>query len=259
MTRKSRVWNAIAVIAWAGAVTVIAARAPATTPQQTQSLPSTPERLSEMRHHFGDVLLVHEAVIRGDLPAVRAPAMRVASVAVPTLVPETATAFVLALRQAGQLAARATTLFEAATATVAMVTECAKCHRTVGVFPAVNARRPPEIGGVLGHMMEHQLATDDMLVGFMVPSPSQWRTGTERLRVAPLGPSEMPRDPKMTTWRREADVRLREIADRASAADTIEDRASAYAEIITTCSQCHSVHSTVWGPGRGGRGVVFKF
>lgn len=251
MTRRSRASSAIALIAWAGVVTATAARGSATTPQQTQSLPSTPERLTEMRHHFGEVLLVHEAVIRGDLPAVREPALKVATIAVPAGVPDTALPLVVALRQAGERAARATTLADAAEATVAMVNECAKCHRTVGVFPAVSPRRAPDIGGLLGHMLEHQLAADDMLVGLMVPSPSQWRSGAERLRVAPLRSSQLPRDPQLTKWVREADVRLHDSADRATLADSIQLRTRAYVEIMTSCVQCHSVHSKIWGPGRG--------
>ena len=253
MTRKNWVSKAIAVIAWTGVVTAIAARASETAPQQTKSLPSTPERLAEMQHHFADVVRVHEAVIRGDLASVRAPAMKVASVAIPTSVPESAAPFVVALRKAGQRAADAKSLPEAAKATVAMVDECAKCHRTVGVFPAVTTRRPPEIGGLLGHMLEHQLATDDLLVGLMVPSPSQFRTGADRLRAAPLRSNQLRRDPEMTKWIREADVRLHEIADRASLAGTNDERGRAYVEIMTTCAQCHSVHSKVWGPGRGGQ------
>jgi len=251
MTRNNRLSNAIAMIAWLIIATAIAARASDITRQQSRSLPSTPERLSEMQHHFGDVVLVHEAVIRGDLPAVRAPAMKVASIATPTGVPESAAPFVMALREAGQRAARATTLTEAAQATVAMVNECANCHRGVGVYPAVPSRRPPEIGGLLGHMLEHQLATDDMLAGLMVPSPSQWRTGADRLRVAPLRPGQQ-RDSDRTKWVREADVRLHELADRASAADTTDERGRSYADIMTTCVQCHGVRSKVWGPDRGG-------
>ena len=250
MTRKTWASTAIALITWAGVVTAIAVKASEPAPQQTKSLPSTPERLSEMQHHFSDVVRVHEAVIRGDLPAVRAPALRVASVAVPTSVPESAAPFVVALRQAGQRAADATSLEDAARSTVAMVVECAKCHRTVGVFPAVTQRRPPQIGGLLGHMQEHQLATDDMLVGLMVPSPSQWRTGADKLRAAPLRTNQMPRDPKMTKWVRDADLRLHQIAERAIAADTDDERARSYVDVMTTCAQCHSVHSTVWGPGR---------
>jgi cytochrome c553 len=253
MNRTHWVSKATAVIAWAGVVTSIAASASGTAPQQTKSLASAPERLSEMRHHFSDVVLVHEAVIRGDLPAVRAPAMRVTAAGVPTGVPDSATLFVVALRQAGQRAADATSLADAAKATVAMVGECAKCHRTVGVFPAVTLRKTPQVGGIVGHMLEHQLATDDMLLGLMVPSPVQWRSGAEQLRVAPLRTNQLPRDPKMTKWVREADVRLHAIADRASRADTDEARASAYVELMTTCAQCHSAHSKVWGPGRGTR------
>ena len=177
--------------------------------------------------------------------------MKVATIAGPTSVPDTALPFVTALRQAGQRAAQATTQSDAANATVAMVNECANCHRAVGVFPAVPLRRPPDIGGILGHMQEHQLATDDMLLGLMVPSPSQWRTGAERLRVAPLRSSQLPRDPQLTKWVREADVRLHDTADRAILADTTDLRTRAYVEIMTTCVQCHSVHSKIWGPGRG--------
>lgn len=32
---------------------------------------TTPERLPQLQHHFTQVSLIHDAVIRGDLPAVR--------------------------------------------------------------------------------------------------------------------------------------------------------------------------------------------
>lgn len=252
MTRRNWAFTTIVALSLAGFVAAVGVRASGPAPQRAQSVPSTSARLTEMRHHFGQVVLIHEAVIRGDLPAVKAPAIEVAAVVMPAGMPATATPFVLAIRRAGQRAADATTLAAAAEATVAMVTECANCHRAVGVFPAPSRPATHDVGAIVGHMLEHQRAADDMLVGLMIPSPSQWRTGAERLRAAPLRPAELPRDSKLTDYVREADVEVHRIADQASAAETPDQRAAAYLELLTSCAKCHSLHSKVWGPGRGG-------
>lgn len=249
MTRSDRLsftalWLCPIVVA-----TVLGAAAP---PQVAQSVPTSRTRLEEMRHHFADVLLVHEAVIRGDLPAVRQPALRLAEVAVPQGMPETAAPFVAELRRAGRRAASAPTIAAAAQATVAMATACATCHRGMGVFPAASRPAGPEIGGALGHMLEHQRAADEMLIGLMVPATVDWRQGAERLRVAPLLPRQFPKDPKLTTNIRKLDLRVHELADQAIDAETADERGSAYAALLETCTQCHSLHSKIWGPGRGG-------
>jgi cytochrome c553 len=202
-----------------------------------------------MRHHFADVLLVHEAVVRGDLPAVRPPALKVAAVAMPAGMPETAAPFVAEIRKAGQRAADARTLASAARATVAMATGCAKCHRSVGVFPAPASRPGPDIGGFLGHMLEHQRAADDLLIGLMVPSTADWRQGADRLRAAPLLPRQFPDDPKLTREIRKLDRRVHEMADQAIEAETLDDRANAYTALLGTCAPCHSLHIRIWGGG----------
>jgi cytochrome c553 len=204
-----------------------------------------------MQHHFADVMLIHEAVIRGDLPSVRQPALRLTTASMPPGVPEAAAPFVANIRKAGQRAADATALAAAAQATVAMVTECANCHRAVGVSPAPSLTVRHDVGGVVGHMEEHQRAADDMLVGLMIPSTSQWLGGAERLRVATLLPSTFPKDPKLTKEIRQLDIRVHEMADRAIDAETATERAHAYTDLLTTCAQCHRLHSSVWGPGRG--------
>jgi cytochrome c553 len=220
--------------------------------QAARSVPSTQVRLAEMRHHFAQVMLIHEAVIRGDLPSVREPAATLASMEIPVGLPAAAAPYVVAVREAGQRAVEAKTLTAAAAATVAMVVECANCHRAVGVFPAVPSGTTRDVGGLVGHMQEHQRAVDELLIGLMVPSLSQWTAGAERLRGANLRPGELPKDPQLTKWVREGDVRVHQLADQAVAAETPAQRAAAYAGLITTCAQCHGIHSKVWGPGRGG-------
>lgn len=234
-------------------VGVVAITAGAVTPGQTsQSVPSTPARLAEMRHHFADVMLVHEAVVRGDLPAVRPPALRVAAATMPPGMPATTATYLAEIRKAGQRAAEATTLAAAAEATVAMVTGCATCHQGVGVFPVPSRPAGHDLGGIVGHMVEHQRAVDDMLIGLMVPSAAGWRRGAERLRAAPLLPREFPGDPKLTKDIRKVDLRVHELADQAIEAETPGARANAYVALLGTCSPCHGLHSKIWGPGRGG-------
>ena len=245
-------WNRPVIVAmflWS-AVVAVGSSAPSP-PQMSRSVPSSTARLAEMRRHFADVLLVHEAVIRGDLPAVRVPASRVAAVAMPEGMPQTAAPFIAALRMAGRRAADATTIEAAAQATVAMATGCATCHRGMGVFPAPSPRSVPDIGGGLGHMLEHQRAADDMLIGLMVPSTADWRQGADRLRTAALLPRQFPKDPKLTRDIRTLDLRVHEMADQAIEAETPGERAGVYTAILGSCWRCHSLHSRIWGPGRG--------
>jgi len=243
----------IAALSLAGVVAATGTRASGPSRDQTaRSVPSTQVRLAEMRHHFAQVMLVHEAVIRGDLPSVREPAARLASMEIPAGLPAAAAPYVVAVRETAQRVVDAKTLIAAAKATAALVTECANCHRAVGVFPAVPSGTTRDVRGVVGHMLEHQRAVDELLIGLMVPSPSQWIQGAERLRVADLRPGELPKDPQLTKWGREADARVHQLADQAVVAETPAQRAAAYAALMTTCAQCHSIHSKVWGPGRGG-------
>ena len=224
---------------------------PASAPQTVRSIPSDPARLVEMQHHFADTMLVHDAVLRGDLPSVRQPALRLATAARPSGMPEAAAPFIAGIRAAGQLAADAKTIGAAAQATVAMVTECANCHRAVGIFPAASRRTGQDVGGVIGHMKDHQRALDGMLIGLMIPSQSEWTEGAAHLRVAALLPSQLPKDPKLTKEIRQLDLRVHQIADQAMDADTPEARARTYTTLLGTCAQCHSLHAKIWGPGRG--------
>lgn len=215
---------------------------------------SIPQRLAEMRHHFSEVIDVHEAVIRGDLRSVRPLALTLATMPVPKEMPAAAWPLMADIHRAGRLAADATSLAAAARATVSLASACGSCHRKVGVFPAASRSVGHDVGGVVGHMLDHQRATDLMLIALIVPSDSEWQSGAERLRVATLLPTKFPSDPKLTREIRALDLRVHAMADHAIDAETPGARVQVYTDLITTCSQCHSLHSRVWGPGRGGGG-----
>jgi cytochrome c553 len=142
----------------------------------------------------------------------------------------------------------ATTLGEAAAPVATMLSQCGQCHRTVGVFPGPSTRNYPDVGGIVGHMLTHQRAVDELLQGLLIPSDSRWAQGAELLRTAELSRSDLPPDPKLTPELRRAEAAVHALADRAATATTAGDRAAVYVELATTCAQCHSLHRQIWGP-----------
>ena len=212
-----------------------------------QQVRSTPERLAQMQHHFVQVGLVHEALIRGDLPAMRASARMMADAEAPRDVAASTSQYVAAMRLGAQRAADAPDLAAGAAAAVSMLLSCGECHRTAGTMPAPLTPKRPSVGGLVGHMLEHQRAADEMLEGLIIPSLSQWFSGAMRLTAAPLRPEKLPPDTKLTPERRQAEARLHQLADRALEAGSPKERGDVYAQMLTTCAGCHSLQR-VSGP-----------
>jgi hypothetical protein len=219
--------------------------------QEQRSPASVPERLAEMRHHFVDVGILHAALIRGDVASVHAPARALTVVAVPAGVTGTAVVHVGRIRTAAQYAADTSSLRVAAVATASMLRQCGECHLEMGVVPPIPMRSGADIGGIVGHMLEHQRAADDLLSGLIVPSTSAWRAGAERLRAAPLHADDLPVGRLQARDLLRAEDRVHTIATRALAAEDPASRAGIYAELLTTCSECHRFHQTIWGPVPG--------
>jgi mono/diheme cytochrome c family protein len=252
MIRRSGFVITISSVAMFGlaAATMVRAGGPARE-QAERSLPSNAERLVEMQHHFTQVARIQEAVTRGDLAAVRQPALELANLAVPPEVPASAVPFVVATRLAGQRAADATTIGGAAAAVATMITQCGDCHQAVNVRPSPSTTPRPDVGGLVGHMLDHQRATDELLKGLLIPSDSEWHNGAERLRVAAMKPSELPPDPKLGREVEQAEQHVHELAAEALRATTQNERSTTYAHLLSTCAECHSLHRRIWGPGRG--------
>jgi mono/diheme cytochrome c family protein len=210
-----------------------------------------PDRLAEMRHHFLQVTLIHEAIIRGDRPAIPGPAWELARMPPPLETPPATAPFVARLGSAAARAAGAPDLVSAARATTEMLQQCGACHRAAGVLPAPSLTKRPDVGGLVGHMLEHQRAADELLQGLLIPSPTQWSRGAERLKAAALRPGELPVDRALRGQLQEADSRVHQLADRAARATDAQARADVYADLLVTCAQCHGLHRGIWGPGRG--------
>jgi cytochrome c553 len=203
-----------------------------------------------MRYHFLDVSDIHEAVIRGDLAAAREAAQALTLMSVPRDTLPDGVSFVTGISAVAARVRDARNLAEAAAGVASMVRQCGECHQALRVRPTPPVVQRPDLGGLVGHMLEHQRAVDALLQGLIIPSATAWRDGVDRLKAAPLHPSYLLPDPRWTRFHRQADPRVHAIAERAQRASNPLTRGAAYADLLTTCADCHSLHDKLWGPGR---------
>ncbi len=248
-----RLSSALAVVCFstllAGPGGSASAPAPATTGPAAQA---AQDRAGHMDKHFTEVALIEQAVVRGDLDAVRDPARwifeheEVAGLAAS----QAPVSQVGLMRSAAKTALEASQLEAAASATGAMVTACGTCHKEVGVHPKMTTlAQPAPAAGVKPHMLEHQWAVDMMQRGLVGPSDDLWTQGAERLKRSPLASKEFPKDPKLTAEVVALESHVQAIAQKATKTPDPGGRARAYGEILATCGGCHSLHGRVWGPG----------
>jgi cytochrome c553 len=209
-----------------------------------------PARAARMKVHYAQVLVVHDAVIRGDLPAAAAPAKALAQDPPAAQMNVHLAPYDAALRKAAARIGTTTDPRGAAITTATMLAACGDCHRASGKAPVLPPLDGGPSGGIVAHMLAHQRAADDLLQGLVGPSGSRWREGAVALKQAALKSDKLPRDHKLTPEIVEAEQRVHMLADTMAAADTQEKRVAAYGELIQTCARCHSLHQTVWGPGR---------
>ena len=214
----------------------------------TQSPEPIPSRGAEMQHHFSQITALHEALIRGDLRAMLAPAATLATTDPPEQFSEMAVPFVEEIRRSARRAGTAPNLRSAAASVVTLLGQCAGCHQAVGVYPSPASPRRPDLPMIVGHMLQHQRAADDMLQGLLMPSASRWIEAADRLETATLRPEEWPPDSKLTAEARQADKDVHALATRARTATTARARANLYVDLVTTCASCHSLRRSIWGP-----------
>ena len=208
------------------------------------------DRAAFMRQHFGLVMDVHDAVLRGDLDTARKQARTLADSPDPKGLPDAAAPYIVVMHRAAGRAASEDELDDVSSATAAMLAACGDCHRAVGTMPATPVPTSPEVGGAVGHMLTHKRAIDLMLQGLVIPSTTAWAEGARTLQSAPLHRRDLPRDPKLTQAILEFEADVHELAEDAAKASDTRSRIYVYSELIQSCGECHSLHPNVWGPGR---------
>jgi hypothetical protein len=225
--------------------------APGVVTPTSQGVKPDAGRRAYMQVHFSQAMTVHEALIRGDLLAVTGPAIWLATHEAPGSMPAGSAPFVAQMRRAARRTADTSSMLDAALGAADMLRTCGDCHRAVGTMPAPQLQPPSaEVQGVVGHMLAHQQALDQMLQGLIVPSSASWRSGAEALRAAPLRPNTLPRDPKLSSTLVASETRIHELASQASRVEDTAARAVFYGQILSRCADCHALHRGIWGPTR---------
>jgi cytochrome c553 len=200
-----------------------------------------------MRAHLSQAMVLHAAIIRGDLPAVGPAALALATLD-DSQFPAGAPEAVAAMKAAARRAANAKDVLEAARSTAELLSACGNCHRTIGTRPAILPTSRPQLGGIVGHMLEHQGAVDQLLEGLVIPSDTLWRAGARALMAAPLNPRDLPLDSNARRQLAPTEERVHRLATEAIQATDPEARAGFYGQVLAGCADCHRLHAKLWGP-----------
>jgi hypothetical protein len=207
---------------------------------------------SRMRAHYGRALDVHAAVIRGDLRATSEAAAWLADNAGLSPLPSGGQPFVDTIRTGARKVAGSKDLAMAAAATSTMLAACGGCHQAAKVMPAAPVREPAKVGGIVGSMVQHQRAAEQMLQGLVVPSASMWRDGARGFKDAEFHPKDLPVNTSARRQMVATEKRLQQLAADAIEIGDADARARTYGAILAACADCHRQHPKIWGPGRGG-------
>lgn len=204
---------------------------------------------TDMHEHLSRVSTMLDAVIRGDLDAVAAPANWIAGHDAPAL-PAEAASFVPDMRKIAAMAAGATDVKAAGTATAQLVAACGACHQAVKApIDWPEPLKPAGATGIDSHMLDHQWAVDLMYQGLAMPSEAAWKKGTEALTGSPMAAADLPKDEKLTKEIQAFEKKVHELAAKAGIAADVGSKVAVYAETIAACASCHGLHGKVWGPG----------
>jgi cytochrome c553 len=210
-----------------------------------------PAGQAQMRAHFDQALVLHEAVIQGNLPAVGTAARALADQVTEsqTSAPALASSRPLAaLADGARKVAQSRTILAAAIETAGMLSACGRCHRAAGVTPAFPAPSQPVATGLTGHMQEHQVAVRQLVEGLVVPSDAAWRNGARALAAAPLNATELPVDAALRRQLAPTEERLHRLATGAAESDDPFARAAFYGQLLAACADCHTRYAKVARP-----------
>ncbi len=210
--------------------------------------PGTPpdsEHLEDyMFAHFAIVTWGRDAVINGELEALRDPMNALARYDYAKIAPGGWMANVAQIQETAKLTASATSLEHAASGIAALARACGDCHQQKGKGPKFDLVAAEKAGAnatavdtFRERMQRHIWATDRMWEGVTGPSDSAWNAGAHALVNLPTEiPSSRPVAPAVIA----ALLRVRELGTSAEEATTPSQRADVYGELLGTCASCHA-------------------
>lgn len=193
-----------------------------------------------MRTHFVEGRGIRDALVRGELPSAKARLADLGRQPSPADVPAEWEPHLESLRGAAGDAAEAEALAAVAVGFARFAAQCADCHRAADAAPSfASPDLAPAEGDAPAPMERHQWAAEAMWQGLVAPAPDRYRQGAEVLAAAPLHPAELVVGDAPPLDVVQAAEQARDVAGRASRAETDDARAELYGELLATCAGCH--------------------
>ena len=214
-----------------------------TTPAASSEAAAVPAEstATKMWHHFWDVMLARNEVIRGNLEAARRPLARLAQGEFDEQLPVSWAQWVTQMQTHAERGVSATSLEELADVVADVSAQCADCHRATRGGPKVEVESMDyvhDLRGLEGVMARHAWAADEMWVGMTVPSYPSWVRGARALADFPVPEMDVEEDEAGPDITASLDA-IREIGTRAEAAGKPFEQVAVYGDLIARCGSCH--------------------
>lgn len=212
------------------------ASAPAAVPSAELATPSVAEHMKE---HFTRGAKMRDAVIAGDLAALRRDAQWMAEHQLSQSFPDAWKPHVERFQSAAKKALDAQKIDAAAEAVAETAARCGSCHAALGGPKLVLGEPPAEGSGTTPHMARHQWAAERMWDALTVPSDAAWLKATETMADAPLSSKAVTGERSVDKKVEELAVKVHAIAEKARGERDMGKWQKAYGELLTTCAECH--------------------
>jgi hypothetical protein len=217
--------------------------APAPPPSTPSLVPEnvTPTVAEHMKDHFSQALRARDALVRGDLAAMKKPAAWLADHRLSETLPEAWRPHVGDMQNAAKLAEQADDLAVAADAVGAMGAACGRCHQALGATVQFAGQSPEgKESSVADRMMRHRWAEARMWEGLVGPSDVSWNAGVAALQDAPLHPEMLANNRSPPKEVVDLANRVHSVGLRGKLTKDPEPRARLYGEYLATCEACHA-------------------
>jgi len=202
-----------------------------------------------MQHHFADACALHDAVVRGDLDAMREAAGRIATHDPVADAEDFAPELVQSMRTHAADAQTAQTLGPAVFAAGKLGVTCGECHsKSEAKVTFASVPKPPaDDEDIRGHMARHAWAANRMWEGLVAGDTARWNQGVNELAEPPLPMAVFGADAPETAQK--ASEMVHELGASGLTATDQVARGKVYTQLLSSCSQCHDALGR--GPGIG--------
>lgn len=199
-----------------------------------------PDVATWMRTHYVEGRGIRDALVRGEPDEARDRLVRVTRLPSPRGAPASWEPPIEALRASASRATEAEDLPALSGALSELAARCAACHVATDAAVTFDSPNLPAASeDAPAPMQHHQWAAERMWQGLVAPDPTRYREAAAALAEAPLHSAEVVvgQAPPLEVVR--IAERARDVAGRASRAETEEERAALYGELVATCAGCH--------------------